>query len=79
MDSAVTRRGQTVVPAPLRHKYGIENGDRLVWLDEGGVIRVVPVSRDPVSALRGAIEGSGLVEKLLRERRRDRERDRERE
>lgn len=31
----VTRKGQTTIPAPLREKYGIEEGTRLVVLDTG--------------------------------------------
>ena len=53
MQTAVTKRGQTVIPAAIRRRYGIGEGDRIEWLDEGGSIRVVPVARDPVEALRG--------------------------
>lgn len=31
----VTRKGQTTIPAPLREKYGIEEGTRLVVFDTG--------------------------------------------
>jgi len=31
----VTRKGQTTIPAPLRAKYGIEEGTKLVVLDTG--------------------------------------------
>jgi AbrB family looped-hinge helix DNA binding protein len=75
MESAVTRRGQTVIPAPIRKRYHIEHGDRLVWLDEGGVLRVVPVSADPVAGLRGAVRSAGLGQALLESRRKDRGRE----
>ena len=68
MNTAVTRRGQTVVPAPIRTRYQIEAGDRLVWIDDGESIRVIPVPKDPVAALRGRGRGEGLVEKLLADR-----------
>lgn len=74
METLVTRRGQTVVPAALRRKYGIEEGDRLVWLDEGRTIRVVPVPADPIKALQGSAKGEGLMELLLEERRLERQR-----
>ena len=74
MDSAVTRRGQTVVPAPIRRRHGIQAGDRLVWLDDGEVIRVIPVPADPVAALRGCGRGEGLLVRLLATRREDRDR-----
>jgi AbrB family looped-hinge helix DNA binding protein len=73
-DSAVTRRGQTVVPAPIRHGHGIRAGDRLVWLDDGDVIRVIPVPADPVAALRGCGLGEALLARLLSARREDRDR-----
>ncbi|MDV3278327.1 MAG: AbrB/MazE/SpoVT family DNA-binding domain-containing protein [Nitrososphaerales archaeon] len=31
----VTRKGQTTIPAPLRAKYGIEEGTKLAVLDTG--------------------------------------------
>ena len=74
MQTQVTKRGQTVVPAAIRKRYQIEEGDRLVWLDDGSTIRIVPVSGDPIRALRGAGKGEGLLERLLAERARDRQR-----
>jgi len=76
METAVTKRGQTVVPAAIRKHYGIDGGSHLVWLDDGETIRVIPVPRDPLRALRGRGRGQELIERLLAERRTDRERDR---
>ncbi len=75
MDTLVTRGGETVVPAPIRKRYQIEEGDRLVWLDDGSMIRVVPVGADPIKALRGAGKGEGLLKRLLDDRAGDRQRD----
>ena len=34
----VTGKGQTTIPKPLREKYGIEPGDKVVWIeDEDGI------------------------------------------
>ena len=76
MQTAVTKRGQTVIPAPIRRRYHIREGDRLVWLDDGESIRVVPVPPDAVRALRGVARGEGLLEHLLSARREERERER---
>ncbi|MBI5441221.1 MAG: AbrB/MazE/SpoVT family DNA-binding domain-containing protein [Deltaproteobacteria bacterium] len=76
MQTSVTKRGQTVIPAPIRKRHHIREGDRLVWLDDGRSITVVPVSGDPLCALRGSGRGEGLVERLLAERRADRDRGR---
>ncbi len=75
MQTAVTRRGQTVVPAAIRKRYHIDSGVHLVWLDDGETIRVVPVSDDPLKALRGRGRGKKLTERLLAERQDDRDRE----
>jgi AbrB family looped-hinge helix DNA binding protein len=74
METSVTKRGQTSIPAAIRRRHGIREGDRLVWLDEGETIRVVPMPPDPLSSLRGAGRGEGLGQRLLEERKRDRRR-----
>ncbi|GAB4454694.1 MAG: hypothetical protein Fur0044_49220 [Anaerolineae bacterium] len=72
MQTAVTKRRQTVIPAPIRKRYQIEEGDYLVWIDDGEMIRVIPVSRDPIRALRGSGRGEPLLERLLAARQEDR-------
>lgn len=75
MQTAVTKRGQTVIPAAIRKRYQIDNGAHLVWLDDGETIRVVPVAGDPLLSLRGRGRGGKLTERLLSERRKDRDRE----
>ncbi len=75
MQTAVTRRGQTVIPAAIRRRYKIQEGDYLVWLDDGQTIKVVPVPADAIRALRGRGRGGRLVERLLAARREDRDRE----
>jgi AbrB family looped-hinge helix DNA binding protein len=40
----ITRRGQATVPIEIRRKYGIEEGDEVVFEDRDGeiIIRVIP-------------------------------------
>jgi AbrB family looped-hinge helix DNA binding protein len=75
MQTAVTGRGQTVIPAPIRQRYQIKAGDHLVWLDDGETIRVVVVPADPLRALRGSGRGERLVERLLKARSEERSRE----
>jgi AbrB family looped-hinge helix DNA binding protein len=75
MKSTVTRRGQTVIPAPLRQRYCIEEGTTLEWIDGGGTIKVIPLPRDALGALRGIAKGEQLLERLLTSRREDKERE----
>jgi AbrB family looped-hinge helix DNA binding protein len=74
--TTVNKPGQTEIPATIRKRHHIQEGDRLVWLDDGETIRVVPVPTDPIRALRGSGKGERLVERLLATRREDRERER---
>lgn len=74
MKSTITSRGQTVVPAEIRRKFGLTPADGLEWIVEGATIRVVPVRSDPVAAFRGQGKG-GAVKRLLAERKADRARE----
>ena len=71
MQTAVTKRGQTVIPAPIRKRYHIDAGVQLVWLDDGEIIRVVPIPGDPVHSLRGRARGKNMNEHLLADRKKD--------
>ncbi|HEX2465381.1 MAG TPA: AbrB/MazE/SpoVT family DNA-binding domain-containing protein [Thermoanaerobaculia bacterium] len=72
--TVVSRRGQTVVPASIRHRHQIEEGDTLIWMDDGRVIKVYPLPDDAVTTLRGSGKGEHLLERLLAERQRDQRR-----
>ena len=68
MQSTITQRGQTVVPALIRQQFHLGPADRLEWVVEGDAIRVVPVPINPVAAFRGRGKG-GATARLVAERR----------
>ncbi|MFM7361333.1 MAG: AbrB/MazE/SpoVT family DNA-binding domain-containing protein [Cyanobium sp.] len=75
MRSTITARGQTVVPAPIRERFGLGPSTRLEWIvDSDGSIRVVPVALDPIEAFRGSGSG-GSTARLLEERRLERDQE----
>ena len=78
MESTVSKRWQTVIPAAIRRRHNIREGDLLEWVDDGETIRVVPITSDPVKALRGRAKGQRLNERLLAARAEDRRRERRR-
>jgi bifunctional DNA-binding transcriptional regulator/antitoxin component of YhaV-PrlF toxin-antitoxin module len=41
-DAKVSDRGQTSLPAALRHRWGIEKGGRVGVIDLGGAALIVP-------------------------------------
>lgn len=71
MESTLTERGQTAVPARIRKKYGLKAGQKLEWVADGNLIYVLPVAKDPIKAFRGSSRGSELTADLLRSRRED--------
>lgn len=67
------RNGQITVPPEILAQYNLKEGDKLIWLDDGKAIKVVPVlSEDVVAALEGASKGRKLTERLLAERKLER-------
>jgi len=72
----VSKRWQTVIPAAIRRRHNIREGDLLEWIEDGETIRVVPITSDPVRALRGRAKGERLTERLLEARAKDRQRER---
>ena len=75
MQTTISRRGQTVVPAAFRRRYHLLDGDRLAWIDDGETIKIVPIPADPVRALNGIAKGERLVQELMKYRREERSRE----
>ena len=74
IQSTITSRGQTVIPACIRHQFNLSPADRLEWVLDDGTIRVVPVRANPIEAFRGQGKG-GATARLLLERKIDKERE----
>lgn len=73
METTVTQRGQTAIPAEIRRRYNLKPHSKLMWLQTRNGLTIVPVSGNPIEALRGRFKGSNLVRALLEERKRERE------
>lgn len=76
MQTTVTERGQTAIPAEIRRRYNLKPHTKLMWLQTRLGLTIVPVSDDPIHALRGRFKGSDLARFHLEERKRERERER---
>jgi AbrB family looped-hinge helix DNA binding protein len=73
--SIVTHKGQVVIPARFRRKFGIRAGTSVVFAEEDQHLVLQPLTPEYIESLRGSLgEGRSLLEALLEERRRDRER-----
>lgn len=71
--SVVTTKGQLVIPARLRRRFGIKKGTVIAFAEDGGRIIVQPVTREFIRGLRGSLKGEpSALEILLDERKRER-------
>jgi AbrB family looped-hinge helix DNA binding protein len=77
MDTAsVTSKGQLVIPARLRRKYGIEPGTKVRFLERDHEILLQPVTKEYIRSLCGLLESkTSATQELLKERARDKERE----
>jgi AbrB family looped-hinge helix DNA binding protein len=68
-ESYVTSKGQLVIPAELRKKYGIETGTRVVFLEREHEIVMQPVTREFVRSMHGMLKSRrSATQDLLAER-----------
>jgi len=75
MQTVATQKGQIVIPAPLRRKYGIRKGTRIAVSDQQGWILLQPITTGYIRSLRGLLRGTNSLAKLMEERARERERE----
>ena len=67
--ATVSSKGWIVIPADFRKKYGLNAGSRVLIVDYGGVLALVPPMSDPVAESTGMFKGGpSLVGALLKER-----------
>lgn len=75
METYATVKGQIVIPATLRRKYGIKNGTKIIVTDVGDAIVLKPVTEQYLRSLQGSLKGKGGLKTLMDERRKDKERE----
>ena len=66
--SKVTTKGQIVIPKKIREKYGIYPSTPIRWIEKKDGILMVPDTEDPIAAARGMLEGAGVLEAYLEEK-----------
>lgn len=53
----VTSKGQITIPIEIRKKLGIKNGDKILFMEEGGRIYVINSSMDALREAQEAFAG----------------------
>ena len=70
--TTVSAKGWVVIPQDIRKSLGLQKGDRVKFIDYGGVVALVPVSDNPIETMGGMLKGeSSLTEALLESRKKD--------
>jgi AbrB family looped-hinge helix DNA binding protein len=75
METYATTKGQIVIPASLRRKYGIKVGTKIIVMDNGEEIILRPVNEQYLKKLQGSLKGTGALQVLMDERKRDKDRE----
>lgn len=80
----VSSKGQLVIPASIREKFGIETGTRIRFIEEGPRLVLVPetlsAKLEMIRRSRGITKGGpSMTDSLLEERRKERARELEEE
>lgn len=75
METYATVKGQIVIPAELRRKYGIKNGTKIIVTDIGDAIVLKPVTEQYLRNLQGSLKGKGGLKLLLEERAKDKQKE----
>jgi len=65
--STVTVKGQIVIPAKLRHKFGIKKGTQVYLYEKGGEIVVQPITDEYLLGVKGMTGTGGKLLKALKE------------
>ncbi len=72
--SIVTVKGQVVIPSKLRKKFGIKNGTKIQFYDDGKDIRMVAITPEMIDSNFGFLGTKGkLLKALMNEKKRERE------
>lgn len=68
----VLNKGQIVIPAEIRHRYGIKPGTPLEIREVGDHLELYLLPSDPIAAFRGSLKATdSLSEQLIEEHRKE--------
>ncbi len=75
--SIVTSKGQVVIPSKLRKKFGIKNGTKIQFIEDGDTIKMMPITPEYIRSMAGFLGTPGkkgdLLKALMEEKKIERE------
>jgi len=75
-ESTITSKGQIVVPARLRRRYGLKPGVKVYFIERNNEIVFQPQTNEAIRSVHGMLASdTSVTEELLRERAKDKARE----
>ena len=72
--SVVTVKGQVVVPASIRRKFGIKKGTKIAFIEQNGKLILQPLDKNYFESMAGILGTSGdMLKGLMEDKKRERE------
>jgi AbrB family looped-hinge helix DNA binding protein len=77
--TVISSKGQVIIPAEMRERYGLKKGTPATWTEEKGRLILTPVTVQRIREIRGFLKpkpgAPSMFEELFAERARERERE----
>jgi len=72
----ITSKGQLVVPARIRRRYGIKPGTKICFIEHDNEILFQPVTKEYIRSVHGMLKSeTSVTQELLKERAKNKERE----
>lgn len=72
--SVVTVKGQVVVPARIRRKFGIKKGTKIAFIEQNGKLLIQPLDKNYFETMAGILGTNGdMLKGLMEDKKRERE------
>lgn len=54
--ATLSSKKQITIPAQIARRWNLEQGDGLMFIEEGGAVRVLPIKRKSLLEMRGSVK-----------------------
>ena len=77
--TVISSKGQVIIPAEMRERYGLKKGTPATWTEERGRLILTPITMQRIREIRGFLKPRpgqpSMFEELFAERARERKRE----
>jgi AbrB family looped-hinge helix DNA binding protein len=77
--TVISSKGQVIIPAEMRERYGLKKGTPAMWTEEKGRLILTPITVQRIREIRGFLKPKPgkptMFEELFADRARERERE----